>query len=104
MTESIITGAVAPEDIGFPPLPLLGTWERAAGTAAEEPAAAPLDPADEESGLEVTSGTVALEGIVPDAMGGVGRAIDPDPLLADPAGVWTWYVPVACVGEVYGGC
>ena len=34
----------------------------------------------------------------------VGRAIDPGPLLEDPAGVLTWYVPVACVGEVYGGC
>ena len=77
MTESIITGAVAPEDIRFPPLPLLGgTWEPAAGTVAEGPAAAPLDPADEESGLEATSGTVGLGGIVSDAMGGVGRAID----------------------------
>ena len=45
-----------------------------------------FDPADEESGL-VTSGTVALGGIGPNAMGGVGRAIDPEPLLEDPAGV-----------------
>ena len=43
-------------------------------------------PADEEGGL-VTGGTVALGGTGPGAMGGVGRAIDPEPLLEDPAGV-----------------
>ena len=51
--------------------------------------------AGEESSL-VTSGTVAL--------GGIGRTIGPDPLLADRPGSWIWYVPVVCMGEVYCGC
>ena len=45
-----------------------------------------FDPADEESGL-ITGGTVALGGISAGAMGGVGRMIDPELLLEDPAGV-----------------
>jgi hypothetical protein len=83
----------------MPPLaPLWGTWE-GAETAPGGPAS-PLGPADEESG-RVTSGTIAVGGMIPGAMGGVGRANNPDPLLEDPAGVDTWYVPVPCVGEVY---
>ena len=89
ITCSIITGAVPPVPIWFTPLPpLWGTWEAAAETDAG-PLATSLDPADEESGL-VTSGALALGGICPDAMGGVGRGIDPDPLLEEPAGVWAW--------------
>ena len=42
-----------------------------------------FDPADEESGVE----RIALGGTGPGAMGGVGRMIDPEPLLEDPAGV-----------------
>ena len=87
MAESIMTGPASPVPIRFPPLlPLCGTWEPTAETAVEDLAATSLDPADEESGLLI-SGTVALGGIGPGAMGGVGRVIESESLLEDPVGV-----------------
>ena len=53
MTESIITGAVAPT-LGSLSL-LSRTWKLTAETAAEGPVAAPEEPVDEESGLFCTT-------------------------------------------------